>query len=81
MAECKDGEVRARAGVFESVYHCGPLGNCAKGKVPQRLLSRRTSPLFSYLSKRFVFSSPGNSGERVKEKKGTIVLLGATGPL
>lgn len=28
--------------VCSSVYHCGPLGNCKKGKVPQRLLSKRT---------------------------------------
>lgn len=34
-----------------------------------------------HLSKRFVFSSPGSSGERVQEKKGAIVSLGATGPL
>lgn len=33
------------------------------------------------LLQRFVFSSPGNSGERLEEKKGMIVLLGATGPL
>lgn len=74
LAECKDGEVRARAGVFKCVYHCGPLGNCKEGTIvledfPPLQLSR------------FVFSSPGNSGERVEEKKGTIVLLGATGPL
>lgn len=40
----------------------------------------RGPPLYPPLQ-RFVFSSPGNSGERVEEKKGMIVLLGATGPL
>lgn len=32
VAECKDGVVRARAGVYKCVYLCGPWSNCMKAK-------------------------------------------------
>lgn len=72
-----------RAGVFKCVYHCGPLGNCKKKKskgAPEAVVQEDSPPLQLPLQ-RFVFFSSGNRGERLEEKKGMIVLLGATGPL
>lgn len=76
--------VRARAGVYECVYHCGSLGNrkdCLKREGASEAVVQENSPPLQLPLQRFVFFSPGKSGERLKEKKGMIVLLGATGPL
>lgn len=75
MAECRDEELRARAGVFECVYHCGPLGNCKKGKVPRRLLSKRTSPSSATSPKVCLFQC-WHQGRKAGREKGNDCFTG-----
>lgn len=56
-------------------------GRCPRGCYPRGPPQEEPPASLQPPLQRFVFSSLGNSGERVEEKKGMIVLLGATGPL